>query len=164
MTTYAFTSDPAQRHQAFKRGDHIHVDSTAVSLRALNDNHYVVHQGGTSPMHVRVAASGDTLYLQLGGRACAIERVDPTRSHGASGGAGQGSAVAPMPGVVVSWVAKPGSAVAAGDALVVIESMKLQMTIEAPQAGTLEELPVQPGQTFQRGAVLARVRSEETSA
>jgi biotin carboxyl carrier protein len=38
------------------------------------------------------------------------------------------------------------------------------MTIEAPQGGTLEDLPFQPGQTFQRGAVLARVRPEEAQA
>ncbi|MCY1539606.1 Glutaconyl-CoA decarboxylase subunit gamma [compost metagenome] len=69
-----------------------------------------------------------------------------------------------MPGVVVGWLAEPGSRVQAGDALLVIESMKLQMTIEAPQSGTLEDLPFQPGQTFQRGAVLARVRPEETPA
>ena len=66
-----------------------------------------------------------------------------------------------MPGVVVSWIAQRGASVAAGEALLVIESMKLQMTIEAPQSGTLEDLPFQPGQTFQRGAVLARVRPEE---
>jgi biotin carboxyl carrier protein len=31
------------------------------------------------------------------------------------------------------------------------------MTIEAPQDGILDSLPFQPGQTFQRGAVLAHV-------
>ena len=64
----------------------------------------------------------------------------------------------------MSWLATPGAQVVAGDALLVIESMKLQMTIEAPQSGALEDLPFQPGQTFQRGAVLARVRPEETPA
>jgi biotin carboxyl carrier protein len=42
----------------------------------------------------------------------------------------------------------------------VIESMKLQMTIEAAQDGMLEELPFTQGQTFQRGATLARVRPD----
>jgi biotin carboxyl carrier protein len=42
--------------------------------------------------------------------------------------------------------------------------MKLQMTIEAPQSGTLQDLPFQPGQSFQRGAVLARVHPEESQA
>ncbi|MFC7410825.1 MULTISPECIES: acetyl-CoA carboxylase biotin carboxyl carrier protein subunit [Hydrogenophaga] len=161
MTTYVFRSDTARRYQVLKRGDHLRVDGTEVPVRALDNSHFVA-QAGTRPVHVRVVAHGDTVYLQLNGRACAIERVDPTRSGGGGGGAGQGSAAAPMPGVVVSWIAQPGAQVAAGEALLVIESMKLQMTIEAPQRGTLEDLPFQPGQTFQRGAVLARVRPEET--
>jgi biotin carboxyl carrier protein len=68
-----------------------------------------------------------------------------------------------MPGVVVSWLQLPGSSVAAGTPLLVIESMKLQMTIEATQAGILENLPFAEGQTFQRGATLAFVRSENPS-
>lgn len=164
MTTYVFRSHASERHQVLKRGDTVHVDGSPLSVRALDDSHYLAPVGAR-PAHVHVATHGDTVYLQLNGRTCVIERVDPTRSSGASGGAAaQGSASAPMPGVVVSWIAEPGARVAAGDALLVIESMKLQMTIEAPQSGTLEDLPFQPGQTFQRGAVLARVRPEETPA
>jgi len=65
-----------------------------------------------------------------------------------------------MPGVVVSWLTLPGKLVKKGMPLLVIESMKLQMTIEASQDGILEDLPFIEGQTFQRGATLARVRSD----
>jgi biotin carboxyl carrier protein len=159
MTLYAFQSDPGQRHQVLKRGDHMRVDGIDVPVRALDASHYIA-QTGTHPSHVRVIAQGDTLYLQLRGRSCVIERVDPTRSGAAGSSASQGSATAPMPGVVVSWIAQPGDHVKASHALLVIESMKLQMTIEAPQDGILDSLPFQPGQTFQRGAVLASVRAE----
>lgn len=163
MTTYVFRSDAGQRHQVLKRGDTIHVDGNPLTVRALDNSHYLAPLG-TRTAHVHVASHGDITYLQLNGRICVIDRVDPTRSGATSGAAAQGSASAPMPGVVVSWIAEPGSQVVAGAALLVIESMKLQMTIEAPQSGTLEDLPFQPGQTFQRGAVLARVRPEETLA
>jgi 3-methylcrotonyl-CoA carboxylase alpha subunit len=163
MTTYVLRSDAGQRHQVLKRGNTVHVDGHPLSVRALDATHYLAPVGAR-PAHVHVATHGDTAYLQLNGRVCVIERVDPTRSGASSGAAAQGSASAPMPGVVVSWIAEAGASVVAGDALLVIESMKLQMTIEAPQSGTLEDLPFQPGQTFQRGAVLARVRPEETLA
>ena len=163
MTTYVLRSDASQRHQVLKRGDTIHVDGNPLSVRALDSSHYLAPLG-TRTAHVHVATHGDTIYLQLNGRTCVIDRVDPTRSGATSGAAVQGSASAPMPGVVVSWIAEPGAQVVAGAALLVIESMKLQMTIEAPQSGTLEDMPFQPGQTFQRGAVLARVRPEETLA
>lgn len=163
MTSYVFRSDPGRRHQVLKLGNNLIVDGTTLPLRALDSTHYSTLIGPRQA-HMRVVAHGDEVYLQLNGRTCVIERVDPTRSGTTSGTAAQGSCSAPMPGVVVSWVAQPGSLVQAGDALLVIESMKLQMTIEAPQSGTLEALPFQPGQTFQRGAVLARVRPEETPA
>lgn len=163
MTTYLFSSHPDQRHQVLKRGAQVHVDGVPVPVRALSAHHHVVTVDGRA-QHVHAVAHGDQVYLQLNGRTCVIARPDPTRSHSGAGAAGQGSASAPMPGVVVHWIAQPGAAVQAGDPLLVIESMKLQMTIEAPLSGTLHDLPFQPGQTFQRGAVLARVEPEEIPA
>jgi 3-methylcrotonyl-CoA carboxylase alpha subunit len=66
-----------------------------------------------------------------------------------------------MPGVVVSLQVTPGQRVREGDALLVIESMKLQMTIAAACAGTVEQLPLAVGQTFQRGVVLAQVKPDQ---
>lgn len=163
MTSYVLRSDAGQHHQVFKRGDTLHVDGQPLTVRALDSRHYLAPVG-TRPVHVYVATHGDIAYLQLQGRTCVIDRVDPIRCGASGGAAAQGSASAPMPGVVVSWIAAPGAQVVAGEALLVIESMKLQMTIDAPQTGTLEDMPFQPGQTFQRGALLARVRPEETPA
>ncbi|MBH1963456.1 MAG: acetyl-CoA carboxylase biotin carboxyl carrier protein subunit [Comamonadaceae bacterium] len=162
MTTFVFQSDTATRHQVHKRGKHIQVDGTEVPVRELDSTHYVT-KSDSGPLHARVVTHGDTIYLQLNGRSCTIERIDPARGSSAGGGASQGGATAPMPGVVINWIAQPGTPVKSGDALLVIESMKLQMTIEAPHDGTLAELPFQPGQTFQRGAVLARVHAEEAA-
>ncbi len=160
MTSFVFRSDPSQKYQVLKRGDAVIVNGNTQHLRSVDSTHYAAQTGGR-PSHVRVVADGDQMYLQLNGRSCVIERVDPTRSNANTAASAQGSASAPMPGVVVSWVTQPGTQVEAGQALLVIESMKLQMTIEAPQNGVLEEMPFQPGQTFQRGAVLARVRTED---
>ena len=66
-----------------------------------------------------------------------------------------------MPGVVVSLLVQPGQRVRQGDALLVIESMKLQTTLCAACDGTVQELPLAVGQTFQRGALLARIAAEE---
>ncbi len=163
MTSFVFRSDPSRHHQVTKQANSILVDGSTVPVRTLDPTHFTALVG-MRPAHLRVVTHGDEVYLQLNGRSCVIERVDPTLSKTGSGMLAQGAANAPMPGVVVSWLAEPGWLVQAGDALLVIESMKLQMTIEAPQSGTLEDLPFQPGQTFQRGAVLARVRSGETLA
>ncbi|HVT22921.1 MAG TPA: biotin carboxylase N-terminal domain-containing protein [Mycobacteriales bacterium] len=70
-----------------------------------------------------------------------------------------GSLVAPMPGAVVRVLVEPGSAVAKGDPLVVLEAMKMEHTVASPADGTVSEVRVQPGQQVDAGAVLAVVDS-----
>ena len=113
---------------------------------------------------MHAVADGDTIHLHMNGRAWRVDRIDPSRAAAGAGGSGAGDAHAPMPGAVISWVARPGDRVREGDALLVIESMKLQMTITAGRDGILQALPVEPGKTFQRGAVLARIGPEGEGA
>jgi acetyl-CoA carboxylase biotin carboxyl carrier protein len=47
-----------------------------------------------------------------------------------------------------------GQKVAAGDALVILESMKMEMPVEAPEAGTVKEIRCQPSQPVNEGDVL----------
>ncbi len=159
MTTYLLKAAVAQRHQTHHRDGFVHVDNAALRVQSIDATTYSINVGGHST-RLRAVAHGDTVYVQLKGRASVIERVDPTRSGVSGASEGGGGAHAPMPGVVVSWLTQPGSTVKKGTALLVIESMKLQMTIDAYQDGVLEDLPFAEGQTFQRGAVLARIRSE----
>lgn len=58
-------------------------------------------------------------------------------------------------GVVFQITTKPGDAVGAGDPVVVLESMKMEIPVEAPRAGTVRELRVEEGQTVQEGDIIA---------
>jgi biotin carboxyl carrier protein len=58
-------------------------------------------------------------------------------------------------GVVFQITTKPGDAVAAGDPVIVLESMKMEIPVEAPRAGTVRELKVAEGQTVQEGDTVA---------
>lgn len=60
----------------------------------------------------------------------------------------------PLQGTVVR-VAAPGTAVAAGGEVAVIESMKMEHTVEAPEDGTIEHTDVAPGDLVAAGARLA---------
>jgi acetyl-CoA carboxylase biotin carboxyl carrier protein len=61
---------------------------------------------------------------------------------------------APMVGKIIEVVVEPGSQVVAEDDLVVIESMKMEIPIGAPQAGTVREIRVAAGDTVQEGDLL----------
>jgi acetyl-CoA carboxylase biotin carboxyl carrier protein len=47
-----------------------------------------------------------------------------------------------------------GQVVQAGEVLVILESMKMEMPIEAPEAGTVKEIRCQPNQAVNEGDVL----------
>jgi biotin carboxyl carrier protein len=58
-------------------------------------------------------------------------------------------------GVVFQVVAAEGAMVGAGDPIVVLESMKMEIPVEAPRAGVVRALRVSEGQTVQEGDVVA---------
>jgi biotin carboxyl carrier protein len=62
---------------------------------------------------------------------------------------------AQITGVVFQITTKPGDAVAAGDPVIVLESMKMEIPVEAPRAGSVTEIRVAEGQTVQEGDTVA---------
>lgn len=104
---------------------------------------------------VLVATSGDDIHIHLDGRTHLVRYLDPVRSLAgdAQAGADEGSR-APMPGTVVAVHVEPGVAVSPGDALLVIESMKLETTIRATRAGIVDAVHVHEGQSFERDQLL----------
>ena len=60
-----------------------------------------------------------------------------------------------LPGSVWQVVAKPGDAVAEGDKLLILESMKMETAITAPAAGRVDRILVAPGKTVEAGQALA---------
>ena len=58
-------------------------------------------------------------------------------------------------GVVFQVVARVGEKVAAGAPILILESMKMEIPLEAPRDGVVRELRVAEGQTVQEGEVVA---------
>ncbi|HEV3475540.1 MAG TPA: biotin/lipoyl-binding carrier protein [Actinomycetota bacterium] len=54
-------------------------------------------------------------------------------------------------------VVNRGDTVAAGDPLVILESMKMEIPVEAPEAGTVQEIAVEEGGVVQEGDLIARI-------
>jgi 3-methylcrotonyl-CoA carboxylase alpha subunit len=106
--------------------------------------------------------SGDDLQVRLNGRTYTVHVV--RRRHAAGAGDGQEEIRASMPGVIVAVHAGAGQAVSAGDKLLTLESMKLQMTIVASHAGVVAQVHVAPEAVFERGALLVSFARQEASA
>jgi biotin carboxyl carrier protein len=65
-----------------------------------------------------------------------------------------------MPGKIVSVAARAGARVKKGDALVVLEAMKMEHALVAPFDGKVAELNARPGAQVSEGALLARLEKE----
>ncbi len=62
-----------------------------------------------------------------------------------------------MVGSVWKVEVAPGQHVSEGDTLVILESMKMEIPVFAPQSGTVRELRVEQGGTVREGDVIAVV-------
>lgn len=60
----------------------------------------------------------------------------------------------PMVGKIFRIECAVGQQVAEGDVVVILESMKMEMPVEADSAGTVQSIPVTIDQTVQEGDVL----------
>ena len=67
----------------------------------------------------------------------------------------EGSAVeAPMPGKVLEVKVAAGDEVAAGDAVLVLEAMKMENVLRAPREGKIEQVHTRVGEAVEKGAVV----------
>jgi biotin carboxyl carrier protein len=64
---------------------------------------------------------------------------------------------APMPATVVTIEVTPGQEVAAGDLLVMLEAMKMELAIRAPRAGRVKALACREGELVQPGVPLVEM-------
>ncbi len=108
-----------------------------------------------------------TVYMQREGQgevhhvftplgATRISLLDPLAHAGEVAQEG-GRLTAPMPGKVVSFAVKAGDKVKAGQALAVMEAMKMEHTISAPKDGVVLELLYAPGDQVCDGAELLKL-------
>jgi glutaconyl-coA decarboxylase len=79
----------------------------------------------------------------------------PAAAPSSSGGV---DIVSPMPGKVFKLVAQPGEQVAEGQVVMILEAMKMENEIVAPQAGTVDAILVKEGDLVETDTVLATLK------
>lgn len=108
--------------------------------------------GTTERVRVAGARQGDGRRLWVEGRGLTAERV---RRGG--GAATQGSLAAAIPAVVSQILVAPGDAVAAGDKLILLESMKMVIPIVSPRDGIVARVLCAPGESVPAGVPLVEL-------
>ena len=113
---------------------------------------------------VRIVAGGGGgnatggLYVLHDGRAWSVTLPSRTVEDG-DADATLTRVTAPLPGKVVKTAVQGGDRVERGAVLVVLEAMKMELSVEAPRTGVIEEVMVSEGEQVAEGAVLATFTS-----
>ena len=101
------------------------------------------------------AVGDDAVWIARDGHH--LEAAHRARARGAGAGAPAGSLEAPMPGTVLLVHVADGDDVAEGDVLLVLESMKMELSIAAPHAGTVDGPRARAGRPRRPAPAAARV-------
>ncbi|HEX7951786.1 MAG TPA: biotin/lipoyl-containing protein, partial [Burkholderiales bacterium] len=108
----------------------------------------VVRHGG----ELTIFAGGASYRLAFE-KPAVVEEEDPS-----------GRLVSPLPGSVIQVLVAEGDSVAKGQALMIIEAMKMEHTISAPKRGIVRQIYFGAGEQVAEGAQLLELEVEETGA
>lgn len=122
-----------------------------MKVTPLGDGRFEVAGERGRTLAYAVRRGGDT-WVFVNGQTCVIDTNGPaapgTHHHD------DAALSAPMPATVVSIKVTPGQAVKAGDVLVVLEAMKMELAVTAPADGTVTAISCRVGELVQPGVPL----------
>jgi 3-methylcrotonyl-CoA carboxylase alpha subunit len=119
-------------------------------------------------LHARLDAQARRFLVQLddarvlvhdGERRLQLQPVGVYRRDDSGQGAGDNRLQAPMPGRVVLVKTRPGDRIVAGQELLVIEAMKMELAVKAPRDGVVAEVRAAEGDFVDADAVLVTLEA-----
>jgi acetyl/propionyl-CoA carboxylase alpha subunit len=113
-----------------------------------------------APADALVAKHGSRIWVHLRGRTYELQRV-AGRSSGQTAGSTERTLRAPMPGQVRQVLVAQGDAVIAGQPLIILEAMKMEIRIQAPQAAKVAHISVSAGQSVDKDQTLVELDGED---
>jgi biotin carboxyl carrier protein len=128
------------------------LEGTPLRLVTIGGRSYrVLAHRGAEPGQLTLQLAGFRFEVQaLDERMRAIRQL----AGAASRPSGPASLVAPMPGLVARVLVQPGARVQAGQAVMVVEAMKMENELRAKAAGIVRTVAVTAGSTVEKGALL----------
>ena len=144
---------------AIDGGDPIELDATTSGVPGL----FSILLDGR-PTSAYVSRRGPAFEVTVEGRRFAVEPAAAGgRRRSPMGGKDRpGEVTAPLAGVVVDVRVAVGDSVEAGQAIVVIEAMKMQNEVQAPQAGTVTAIHCEQGGRVEQGALIVSYEPAST--
>jgi biotin carboxyl carrier protein len=131
-------------------------EGDAFIVTAVTRGEYVVSQAGQS-WRVAVAGPPDARWVGCRGVSACVDVQPEGRSRAPRARTVQGPLSAPMPGTIIDVAVGVGQPVRAGDVLLTIEAMKMELPIRAPKDGIVSAIRCAPGDLVQPGPPLIEI-------
>jgi biotin carboxyl carrier protein len=164
-TAYHVTvGDRVLRVQLRRSGDSVFVqiddgEEQPASITGVRGALYALTLGERQTELLAAVGHAD-VRLAIGGFEYVAEVIDEAHARLASVAGGRAASHArrelraPMPGLLVSVLAKPGDTVEPSQPLAVLRAMKMENELSLPRGGTVVTVNAEPGQTVEQGQVL----------
>jgi len=157
--------DETRAYDVTRQGDRLHVSDgvRSADVRILHrDGDRLLLEiqqpdGTWRRMRVAGARRGDWRQLWIDGRVITAERARPAA---AGRSPDPGSLAAAIPAVVSQVLVSEGDTVSAGDKLILLESMKMVIPIQAPHGGRVITILCAPGDSVPAGVPLLEIEAE----
>ena len=174
VLTYAMFPNVAPKFFASRANGPVDAASTfakkeapAAAAKENNGASYTINVNGTA-YNVTTGPAGDTMSVNVNGQAYNVsfgaagsnsvnavaQATATTDSTNVASSTGGQPVVAPVAGTLLRYAVNAGANVKKGDTVIIVESMKMELEVKAPEAGTIS-FTVQPGTQIQAGQTLA---------
>ena len=125
--------------------------------RAGDDALWLTNVDGGDKLLVHVAKVNDSWWIHIYGRCWKLDLIEA----GGDGAGGDDTGLsAPMPGTILDVLVSQGDEVISGQALLVMEAMKMEHRITAPKGGIIETIHFQVGERCEQGDALITIANE----
>lgn len=119
----------------------------------------VEEEGAPRALDVHTVLDNGILWAFVDGDVFRVEVEDAERGTRARRGTGDEGLSAPMPATVIKLLVEVGEQVDAGDALLLLEAMKMELPIRAPRAARVKAFRCKAGDLVQPGVPLVDLES-----
>lgn len=150
--------DQQKEFKITRQGSAFHVEwdgrSVECVVRFFEDSHFVLEllrpDGSRRQLHAAGSTNGDNRQIWVDGQTISYRRIRGQRGEANH----EGLLAATIPAIVTEVLVAPGNLVTVGTKLILLESMKMIIPIQAPYDGIVAAVHCQKGEAVQAGVQL----------
>lgn len=141
----------------------ISYDDNDLTLNYAKQNEHIRFNRDGEIIDVFVASDRDNIYVQINARQYIFKKLEDEDDIAVSElqNENEDRILPPMPGSIIKVNVKEGDTVSEGDAVIIVEAMKMETSLYSRISGVVKEINVSEGEKVDADTVLAVIEKDE---